>query len=536
MKLHDYIAPGGTVGGERHQMSMLDALLRAVEIAPERPAVVEPDGSWRTWSNVLDRVKRLATGFAGAGAHPGDRVAVALPNSKEYLECFFACAWAGLVIAPLNTRLSESELSSYLDLVDPALVVTDPAFSLPETRAGVVQVGDAAPRGGHCYERLASSLPMEEPVLRNDHAPAALFSTGGTTGTPKAVILTHRNVVAGSHHIQMSLAYRQTDVYLHAAPMFHIADFASLLAVTMVGGAHAFIAPFRPLEFARQVQQASVTATLLVPTMVRMLLDDEAALAHDLSSWRLLFYGGAPMPQPTVRRAMERLPCRLAQGYGMTEISLGAVLSEEDHALAHRGGTGPAGLRLHGIGRAAYGVRIEVDSPDENGVGELLVAGPNVCAGYWRNEEATRQTFTEEGWCRTGDLGRMDGEGYLELVDRLKDVVITGGENVYCLEVERLLAQHAGVAQVAVVGLPDPLWGERVHAVVVPTEEWCSPSRAADLPDEVIALGRRFLAPYKVPRSISLAKALPVTGPGKIDKKALRRLLSISSTQGAGNE
>ncbi|MEU1280079.1 AMP-binding protein [Streptomyces sp. NPDC005805] len=511
---------------------MTDALLRAVQLAPRRTAAVAADGTRRTWREVHARVVRLAGALTALGTRPGDRVVLAMANRPEYLECYFACAWARLVAVPLNTRLSPDERRRYLDLVDPVLVVTDQDGEGdgggPGTSARPVTVrrhgrGGPAPRA---YADLLAGPPAERPVAGREDDPAALFGTGGTTGTPKAVVLTHRNIVTGSQHVQMALSYRPSDLYLHAAPMFHIADFASLLAVTQAGGGHAFTAPYRPHDFARRVERDGVTATLMVPTMVRALLDDPSATARDLSSWRLLFYGGAPMPPDLLREALTALPCRLAQGYGMTEISLGAVLSERDHDhYAGRGGPLPA-RRLRGIGRAAPGVGLRINRPDHDGVGELQVSGPNVCAGYWRDEDATRRAFTEDGWCRTGDLARMDEEGYVELVDRLKDVVITGGENVYSLEVERVLSRHEAVAQVAVVGLPDVQWGERVHAVVVLRQDADPAGTPADLDrlaNGITAFARRTLAAYKVPRTVEFVEALPVTGPGKVDKKRLRK-------------
>lgn len=255
------------------------------------------------------------------------------------------------------------------------------------------------------------------------------------------------------------------------------------------------------------MQSTESTATLMVPTMIRLVLDHLDREPVDLSSWRLLLYGGAPMPEALSRRAIASLPCRLIQGFGMTEVSLATALTAADH---------DRGVRLRSVGRAVPGVRIRVSGAASDGVGEVEVAGANTMAGFWRDPEATAQAYTADGWIRTGDLGHLDAGGYLSLVDRRKDMIITGGENVYSLEVEQVLASHPGVAEVAVIGLPDELWGERVHAVVA-RAEGCDP---ADLD----RLAREQLAGYKVPRGYEFVDELPKTGPGKINKVALRRV------------
>lgn len=505
----------------RRELTLWDSLDRAVAIAADKSATVTWDGEVRTWQQVHQRVTALAAGLLELGLRPGDRLAVALPNQPEYLESFYACAVAGLIIAPLNTRSAPEELARYLRLIEPGAILTTTSRALPsEATSGIrlITVDDSAvpahPSTAN-YADLLAVTPLDAPIERSEDQPAAVFSTGGTTGVPRGVTLTTRNLVTNAYHMQMSLHYGPDDRYLHASPMFHIADCASLFAVTLMGGSHTFLPSFSSAAFFRCLQATRSTATLLVPTMVHMLLDDPEVHTADLSSWRLLFYGGAPMPPALLTRAMQRLPCRFAQGYGMTELSLAAVLTPEDHL---RAGTVDRSL-LRSAGRAAPGVRVRIDAPGPDGVGEVLVMGPNTFGGYWRSADATRAAHTADGWVRTGDLGRLDADGYLYLVDRRKDMVITGGENVYSVEVEQVLAQHPAVAEVAVIGVPDPRWGERVHAVVVLR------SGASRLPtDELERLARRHLAAYKVPRSFESADSLPTTGPGKIDKKQLRTI------------
>ncbi|MFC0623190.1 beta-ketoacyl synthase N-terminal-like domain-containing protein, partial [Kribbella deserti] len=505
----------------RSELSVLDSLERAVSIAGTRTAVIGPDGHQRTWQEVRQRVAALAAGLGGLGLQSGDRVAIALANSPEYVECFYACAMAGLVIAPLNTRLSPLEQDRYLDLISPAALIIGPG-GMPGhtarqdcTTIVVADEGRPMPDGEIVlFGDLLAADPISRPGVHREDDPVALFATGGTTGAPRAVIHTHRSLMANAYHIQMSLRYNADDRYLHAAPMFHIADCASLFAITLAGGSHAFLPTFSPQAFAQAMEATRSTATLLVPTMVGMLLDDPFVNAADLSSWRLLFYGGAPMPAATLARAMQQLPCGFAQGYGMTELSLATVLSEEDHA---RGAGGDTGVPLQSAGRPAPGVSLRIAQEDEHGVGEIQVAGLNILAGYWHDASATQEIFTPDGWVRTGDLGRLD-DGYLHILDRSKDVVIVGGENVYSTEVEHTLSLHDKVSEVAVIGVADPVWGERVHAIIVPTIEGDDDRVLSDID----AHARRHLTDYKVPRSYEVATSLPKTGPGKINKRELR--------------
>jgi acyl-CoA synthetase (AMP-forming)/AMP-acid ligase II len=509
----------------RCELTLWDSLHRAVAIGADKPATLTHDGQLRTWQQVYERVRSLAAGLLELGLRPGDRLAVALPNQPEYLECFYACAMAGLIIAPLNTRLAPTELARYLQLVEPAAILTSTSRSVPSEATGtslLITMDDSKGPAGLSnvsYVDLLTANPLQAPIERPEDEPAAVFATGGTTGTPRGVTLTTRNLVTNAYHMQMSLNYGPDDRYLHASPMFHIADCASLFAVTLMGGSHTFLPSFSPAAFAHCLQTTRASATLLVPTMVHMLLDDPSVQAADLSSWRLLFYGGAPMPPATLARAMQQLPCDFAQGYGMTELSLATVLTSSDHSRATTDACPPSLLRS--AGRAAPGVRVRIDSPGPDGVGEVLVGGPNTFAGYWQAPDATRAARTPDGWVRTGDLGRLDDAGYLYLVDRRKDMIITGGENVYSVEVEQVLAEHPAVSEVAVIGVPDARWGERVHAIVVLR------SGAGAVPtEELDRLARHHLAAYKIPRSYESAESLPTTGPGKIDKKKLRAVQS----------
>ncbi|MCU1499001.1 MAG: long-chain-fatty-acid-CoA ligase [Acidimicrobiales bacterium] len=498
-----------------------DALDRASTVHGGAPALVDVDGRVRTWAKVRTDVARLSRLLVALGVRRGDRVAVASANRSEYLELFFACSRLGAILVPLNTRLTGADLADLLDRSQPTVLAVDAAHEDLAAAVGGSAAVLSLDRGGRgtpigCRHRLppAPAAPVD------GDTPVALMFTGGTTGEPKGVTLTHRNLVHNSE--QVSLAFRPTadDRYLHAAPMFHIGAWALAGATTAAGGCHAFVARFDADLVLAAIATGGVTTTLLVPTMLRSLLRAPGFDQLDLSGWRLLVYGGAPVDEPLQREALERLPCSVAQCYGMTELSpFATVLTDADHRSAVAGGRGAT--RLNSVGRALPGVRVQVVdarggrcAPGE--AGEVCVAGANVMSGYWDDPAATAETVVD-GWLYTGDVGYLDEDGYLFLLDRSKDVVITGGENVYSIEVEAALADHEAVDQVAIIGVPDEHWGERVHAVVV-ASGGASPTLA-----ELQAHCRRRIAGFKVPRSLELVDHLPVSGPGKVEKTTLRR-------------
>lgn len=506
---------------EPGRLAVVHSLERAAESFGERLAVRQ-DGVERTWRETHDRVSRVAYGLRRLGVGTSTRVAVAMTNRPEYLELFFAVAWAGGIVVPLNTRMASAELRAYLTHVQPQVIICDAhgAGALSDVDlSGVtrIAVGADPPIGEQCYEDLATGPQSSHPTERTEKAVAALFSTGGTTGRPRAVMLTERNLTSNAYHTAIALGYGADEIYLHAAPMFHIADCSSLFAVTLAGGAHTFLSRFAAADFLQAVERERVTATLLVPTMVAAAVDHPALAAADLSTWRTLFYGGAPMPMSVLQRATERLPCRFIQGYGMTEVSLGTILDVADHA---RGLEDPAVAKvLRSCGRPAPGVRVRIVDQEGNilpagDIGELQIAGPNVSSGYWSDPQATAMSRTG-GWLRTGDLGHRDESGLIYLADRAKDVIITGGENVYSIEVENILHLHPQVAEAAVVGVSDEYWGERVHAFVVKRD---SETTADELDRHV----REHLAGYKAPRTYEFVPDLPKTGAGKIKKSVLR--------------
>ncbi len=327
-----------------------------------------------------------------------------------------------------------------------------------------------------------------------------------------------RGITANAMNMIAEIGFDESTVYMHGGPMFHLADAAATFGVTMCGGTHVFVGRFDPVAALETIQRSRATHSVLVPTMINMMVNSPAIATTDVSSLRLLMYGGAPMPEALLRQAMAALPgCGFLQAYGMTELSpVATFLSPRYHVL-----DGPRAGRLRSAGRAAHSVEIRIVGDDDREVprgtvGEIVVRGPMVMKGYWQQPELTAQAL-RGGWMHTGDLASMDDEGFIFIVDRAKDMIITGGENVYSAEVENAVCQHPAVAMCAVIGIADANWGERVHAVVLP-----KPGQAVT-PDEIIAHCRALVGGYKVPRSVEIrTEPMPISGAGKVLKTVLR--------------
>jgi long-chain acyl-CoA synthetase len=380
----------------------------------------------------------------------------------------------------------------------------------------------AAGRPSDClrYEELLAHAPAVLPELPGERL-AIISYTGGTTGRPKGVMLSHENVLANSKHNQMLMRYAADDVYLHSAPMFHIADACLTFSVTWAGGAHCFLPRFDPAGVSRAIAEHGVTLLVMVPTMIQAWLAELEAHPVDLRGVRAMVYAGSPIAAELQERAIASLPFELWQGYGMTEASPSlAYLTAEDHARGLRGGEAER-ARLRSGGRPVRGVQVRICAPGGElvgvgVVGEIEARGPNLMLGYWNEPQATEAAM-HDGWYRTGDAGYLDADGYLFVVDRIKDMIISGGENVYSVEVERALLAHPDVVEAAVFGLPDERWGEAVSAVVTVRE------RSAVDADALIEHCRAHIAGYKIPRSIAIAaEPLPKSGAGKVLKHELR--------------
>lgn len=486
------------------------------------------EGRRRSWAELAQRVAALAGGIRAAGVQKSDRVAVLMANSDRYFECYAAVAWAGCVLVPLNTRWSERELQEAMADCQPRCLVLDHNFAQLGQRVAdnsshdpiIILAGDRSSRSsaGLDYETLIErSTPIADENCCGD-ALAGLFYTGGTTGSAKGVMLTHGGVTAVAMSMLAEGCFREDAVYLHAAPMFHMADGCATYSVLASGGASAIIGGFAPLKMFETIQSESVTESLLVPTMIQMLVDHPALGDFDLSSLRRIVYGASPMSEAVLERALRRLPnVEFIQAYGMTEVSAVAVLLHARHLTGKSREIG----RHRAAGRATYGVDLAVVGEDgrelpRGEVGEVLIRSPGLMAGYWRKPQESGAAV-RDGWMCTGDGGYMDEEGFVYIVDRLKDMIVSGGENVYSAEVENVIAHIPGVAQVAVIAVPSKDWGEQVHAVVA------LHAAATTSADEIIAFCKSNLAGYKCPRSVEVrTEPLPLTGAGKIKKQALR--------------
>ena len=485
----------------------------------------------RTWSEVAARVSRLAGGLRALGVGPGDRVAIWTLNNDRYVELLYAVPWAGAVVVPINTRLAPTEVGLILeDSETGTLIVDEMSHPLLATTLSsavnprVVYGGEGEPPAGTVgYESLIDHPPIDD-AGRGDDDLYGIFYTAGTTGRSKGVMLSHRNIVANMENVAGVLDRvwgkdEPDTVYLHVAPMFHLADLGSTFSVTARLGTHAVVPRFEPAETLRAIAEFRATAVMMVPTMINMVLQVPDLQSYDLSALRHMTYGASPMPPAVMAQAIEVFPqVSFMQGYGMSELSPVATFLEPQYHVLE----GPFSGKLKSAGRAVGTAEVRVvdgeDRPVPPGtVGEVVVRGPIVMQGYWKQPELTAQAI-RGGWMHTGDAGYLDEEGFLFIVDRMKDMIISGGENIYSVEVESAIYSHPAVGMCAVFGVPNDQWGEAVHAVVV-----LKPETAVTEP-ELIEFSRTHLAHYKCPRSITFRdEPMPISGAGKILKTELRR-------------
>ena len=507
-------------------MHLTQGLHRAAQIKPDAVATIFGERR-RTWREVRDRVARLAAGLVALGLKPGDRIAPIALNSDRYIELYYAVWWTGGVIVPGNTRWALAEHIYALNDSGAELLLLDDTFTAlaaPIAKAcpirATLYLGDGpAPAGAVDVEALIAATPPMVDACGRDDELAALFYTGGTTGRSKGVMLSHRSLISSFLCASATSPGRDDQVILHSPPMFHLADAAMIIGTTMMGGAHVVVPSFSPEAVARAIEAEQITDLILVPTMLGMMREYAAANRVNLLSVRKVTYGASPISETLLNQAMEMFPnAEFSQAYGQTELSpVATILTPKFHRPMPDGKS-----YLRSAGRPAVGIDVMIAGEDlserpRGDVGEILVRSDGAMLGYWNQPELTRQTLVD-GWVRTGDAGYMDEDGFVFLVDRVKDMIVSGGENVYSAEVENALSAHASVVECAVIGVPDERWGERVHAIVRLKAD------ATVSADEIAAHCHTLIAGFKCPRSVEFqTDPLPLSGAGKILKTELRK-------------
>lgn len=500
-------------------------LHRSLQQNPERVAI-SFNGRRRTFREFANRVARLAAALQGIGMAADDRVGMLALNSDRYLEYVMGVWWGGGVLNPVNIRWSAAEIAYSLSDCDTRILIVDDHFAhiarevcaLAQTAPILIHAGDGGPPPGMLsFDALIAAAAPVPDAGRGGADLACIMYTGGTTGFPKGVMQTHLNIWSSCLMRIAESAPLPDSAVLHAAPFFHVAGLGRALVQFIAGEAHVVIPAFDAGEVLKAIGTERVSDTLLVPTMILAVLNHPDFARTDLASLKRLTYGASPIPETLLDRLIEALPgIQLAHSYGMTEAcpSISAN-SPFNHDEAGR----KSGL-YRSIGRGLPGLMLKVvDSDGEEvprgTVGEIVVRGPNVMAGYWKKPEETAQAV-RDGWLHTGDGAYMDAQGYLYIVDRIKDMIVSGGENVYSAEVESVIARHPAVAACAVVGIPHDTWGEAVHAVVV-----CKPGVALD-EDDIRGHCRLFIAAYKCPKTVEFREQLPLSAAGKVLKRNLR--------------
>ena len=514
-------------------MNIWMTLQKALNLYPEKIGVIDGEHAF-TYRQIGRRVAALAGFFQSQGIQAGDCISILEVNSHAFLEAYYAAAGIGAILNPLNYRLAAKEVSYILRDAGSRWLMAAARFAplvkgaLAEGAPleGIIWIGDAPDESIsiRCdgYEKAVRGKENTfQPVPVAEDRVAHLYYTSGTTGRPKGVMLTHKNVCSHALGTIAELKLVDTDIWGHVAPMFHLADAWATFAITWVGARHVMIGQFAPEAVMAAIAKQKITLSNLIPTMLNLMIKHPRINAYDFSSLRVILSGGAPIAPELVKRTMAAFGCDYIQTYGMTETSpylTFSILKDHLRALAP-----DAQLKYKSkTGRPFIGVDLKVvdDSgapiaADEHQVGEIWVRGDSITPGYWNRPEETARAFSE-GWLRTGDLATLDSEGYVNIVDRKKDMIVTGGENVYSTEVENVLYMHPKILETAVFGVPDEKWGEAVHAAVVLKEG------EAATAEEIISFCKEHQAAYKAPKAIHFKDELPKTGSGKIYKKGLR--------------
>lgn len=481
---------------------------------PDAVALIAGDRT-STFRDLDTRSSRVAQALRAAGVGFGDRVAFIEKNGIEFFEVACALSKLGAVVVPVNWRLAPPEMLYIIDDADAKVVIVGAEYfghveAIEDRLTALIVAVGKHPRWPE-FDRWIGAHPTEDPwVTTHPDDVAFVMYTSGTTGAPKGVMLTNDNYFCKATGIADKWRFDADSVSLAVMPMFHMAGSGWALVGLCEGARTVVLRDVDPTAILDAVAQHGVTNMLLVPVVIQRLLETRGVEATDFSALRAIVYGASPITDDVLVRALERFDCDLLQVYGQTETT-GSITQLDRHD--------PELLRSCGKPFGWVEVRI-VDGAGRDvptgTVGELWTRSRQNMRGYWNNPAATAATVTPDGWLKTGDAGYVDAEGYVYLHDRVKDMIVSGGENVYPTEIENVLMTHPDIADVAVIGVPDPTWGEAVKAVVVPAVG-CSPSGA-----DLIAYARERLAGFKLPKSVSFAEDLPRTPSGKILKRALR--------------
>ena len=515
-------------------MILTKGLLHASSNHPNELALIENDHRYN-YKELEIRTAKLKDSLKTLGVQKGDRVALLMLNDFRYVELMYAVTALGAIVVPLNIRFSVTENIYALNDAGAEVLFTHteflPALAVLKEQIPVIKHYVLAEDkdssafseypGLLSYEELLEKEPVEildyNGVEEDDVA--GIFYTGGTTGRSKGVMLTHKNLQMTTFHVLMNLNYEKDDIYLHSGPMFHLADQASTFAVTLKGATHAILRMFTPKGTLEVIEKEKVTMSMLVPTMINMFLHSADFDKYDTTSLRTILYGGSPIPVDLLKLVKEQMPqTQLAQAYGMTEsAAILTLLKPENHIV---NGTEIEEKRLVSCGQSVQTIELKIvddagNQLADNEIGEIIAKGPIIMKGYWNLPEETSKVF-RDGWYYTGDLGYRDADGFYYIVDRAKDMIISGGENVYSVEVEQVLSSHPAVLECAVFGVPSEQWGEIVTAAVVLKGEMTATE------EEIISFIRDEISDFKLPKSVMFFDELPKSGAGKILKRLIR--------------
>lgn len=488
----------------------------AAAVCPDKIALVMRDGEALTYAELDKRANQVANMLAAAGVANGDRIAVLGKNSASYIELMFGTAKAGAALVPINWRLAPPEISFILSDSTPKILFVDDAMLdlvASDASSQIIVIRDG-------YEKLLASSPAMVPNTVVDHADIAmLVYTSGTTGHPKAAMLHHGSFVRhcglDAPGIAKEVAMFSDDVFIVAHPLFHIGSIEPVMRTMFNRGTVVLHSEFDAGAILEDIARYQATTIGLVPTALQMVLRHPDCAKTDTTSLDRIFYGASPIPQGLLLEALNRFSCGFIQAYGMTECGGACVMLGQDDHLD------PSSPRLRSAGRPILGHQIRILDEEANDlptgeIGEIAIHGSGVMTGYWNQPEATAATIDAEGWLRSGDAGSLDENGYVTIHDRVSDMIISGGENIYPIEVESAVYSHPHVCEVAVIGVPDDRWGESVKAVVV-AEPGCIIDEA-----DVISWVRQRIAGYKAPKSVDVVSELPKSAAGKIMRRAVK--------------